>query len=123
MSTRITERSSQTHKLLIRSLASRYEHEGYYVKADHINHPNGSPLEINGHTPDLAAYYNGSLRIVAEAETCDTISDSHTREQWKAFSQSQHRSHVIVPKSCLEEAQRQAGFWGITVSQWWSHGS
>ena len=95
MATRITERSSQTHKLLIRSLASRYEHEGYYVKADHINHPNGIPPDINGYTPDLAAYYNGSLRIVGEAETCDTITDSHTREQWEAFSQNPYRFDVI----------------------------
>jgi hypothetical protein len=123
MATRITERSSQTHKLLIRSLASKYEHEGYYVKADHINHPNGSPPVINGYIPDVAAYYNGYLRIIAEAETCDTISDSHTREQWEVFSQSTYSFDVIVPKSCLEEAQQQANLWGIAINQWWSHGT
>lgn len=120
MSTRTTQRSKQTHNQLIRSLASKYEHEAYYVKADHINHPNGQPPEINGHIPDIAAYYSGTLRIIAEAETCDTLTDSHTHDQWLAFSGSPYRFEVIVPKSCLQEAQTQASIWGVTVDNWWT---
>jgi len=121
--TRIYESSKQLHLSMIRSLASKYEHEGYYVKADHIGHINGSPPEINGHIPDVAAYRNGVLYIIAEAETCDTVSDSDTCEQWKAFSRSQHLFDIIVPKSCFDEAQRQASIWGITVNQWWTYGA
>ena len=119
MSTRITGTSQRTHGMLISSLASTYEHEGYHVQADHIGHPNGQPPEVNGHIPDLAAYYEGILRIIAEAETSDTITDAHTREQWEAFSRSPYRFDVIVPKSCLEDAQRQASMWGVTVDKWW----
>lgn len=119
MSTRITERSQQTHTALIRALASKYEKQGYYVKADHIGHPHGRPPEINGHIPDIAAYSDNSLYIIAEAETCDTITDSNTREQWEAFSRSQYLFDLIVPKSCLEEAKQQASIWGISVNQWW----
>ncbi len=121
MSTRTNEYSSQTHKLLISALAMSYENKGYYVKADHINHPNGIPPQVNSKIPDLAVYYNGSLCIIAEAETCDTISENHTYEQWEAFSRSPYRFDVIVPKACLQESQRQASTWGINVNQWWSH--
>lgn len=119
MSTRITERSQKTHVALIRALVKKYEEDGYYVKADHIHHPNGAPPEINGFVPDIAAYSGNALKIIAEAETCDTISDDHTRQQWEAFSKSMYRFEVIVPKSCFEEAQRQANLWAINVDKWW----
>lgn len=41
------------------------------------------------------------------------------REQWQAFSLSSYQFDVIVPKSCLSEAQRQATIWGVAVSKWW----
>lgn len=56
MATRTTVRSRTTHSKLIRALVAKYEAQGYYVRADHIGHPNGRPLEIGGHVPDVAAY-------------------------------------------------------------------
>ncbi|GAG15959.1 unnamed protein product, partial [marine sediment metagenome] len=70
MATRITERSRTAHAQLIRALVREYESQGYYVQADHIGHRNGSPPPVNGHIPDVAAYSGGTLRIIAEAETC-----------------------------------------------------
>lgn len=119
MSTRITERSKQTHQALIRALAAEYERQGYYVKADHIYHPHGRPPEVGGHVPDVAAYSNNRLHIIAEAETCDSLTDNNTREQWQAFSTSPYIFEVIVPKSCLEDAKNQASIWGIEVNKWW----
>jgi len=119
MATRITEASRTVHGQLVRALAREYESKGYYVQADHIGHPNGSPPEVNGHVPDVAAYLGGTLRIVAEAETCDTIADSNTRDQWTAFSRSPYRFEIIVPKSCLQDAQLQASLWGVAVDKWW----
>lgn len=119
---RLTEASKKLHTTLVKALVAAYESKGYYVQADHVGHVNGSPPEINGHIPDVAAYHNGSLYIIAEAETCDTVSNSDTCEQWKAFSRSQHQFDIIVPKSCFDEAQRQASIWGITVDQWWTCG-
>ena len=119
MALRITERSRTAHAQLIRALAAQYESQGYYVRADHIGHPNGSPASVNGHVPDVAAFSGGTLRIIAEAETCDTISDSNTREQWAAFSRSAYQFEVIVPKSCLQDAQMQASLGGVTVNRWW----
>ena len=80
MFTRLTERSKNIHEALISALASEYEKQGYYVKADHISHPNGCPPQVNGRIPDLAAYANNNLCIIAEAETCDSISDRDTHE-------------------------------------------
>ena len=62
--------SSSTHDRLITALARKYEEEGYYVKADHVGHPNGCPPEVNGYIPDVAAYagFPPRLTIIAEAE-------------------------------------------------------
>jgi len=119
MATRVSRQSRTKHAMLVRALAKKYEAEGYFVKADHIGHPNGSPPTVGGHIPDVAAYYGGALRIVAEAETCDTISDANTKAQWKAFSRSGYRFDVIVPKKCLQSAKLQASIWGVTVDTWW----
>jgi len=120
MATRMTERSRTAHAQLIRALVGEYESQGYYVQADHLGHRNGSPPAVNGHIPDVAAYYDGTLRIIAEAETCDTISNSDTRDQWTAFCRSPYRFEVIMPKSCLQDAQMQASLWGVAVDKWWS---
>jgi len=109
----------QIHTQLISALVNSYEAKGYYVKADHINHPNGAPAPTNGHIPDITAYSQGQLVIVAEAETCDTISGTETYNQWSAFSRGTHKFHVIVPQVCLANAQNQAAIWRITVDQWW----
>jgi len=119
MAIRITEQSRTAHGRLVQALAQQYESQGYYVQADHIGHRNGSPPTINGHVPDVAAYSGGTLRIVVEAETCDTILDSDTRDQWAAFARSPYCFEVIVPKSCLQDAQMQASMWGATVDKWW----
>jgi len=112
--------SRAKHERLIRALAHEYESKGYYVKADHIGHPHGRPPLIGNHVPDIAAYVKGKLCIIAEAETCDTISDNDTRYQWSDFNESVYSFHVIVPKACLKEAENQARMWGIMVNQWWS---
>ncbi len=111
--------TKQIHTQLITALVKTYKDKGYYVKADHINHPNGAPASINGHIPDIAAYSQGQLIIVAEAETCDTIGGTETYNQWSAFSRGRHKFHVIVPQACLADAQNQAAIWQITVDQWW----
>ncbi len=119
MATRVNTQSQTLHERLIRALVEKYESEGYSVQADHISHSNGRPPEVGGHVPDIAAYKNGLLEIVAEAETCDSLSDSHTEGQWRAFSASPLEFHVIVPKSCLAEAERQAGVWSVNIDKWW----
>jgi len=119
MSIRINEVTRVLHNRLILALVEEYEKNGCYVKADHISHPHGKPDPVNGHIPDIVVYSNGKIIIIAEAETCDTISDISTLEQWQAFSRSSYQFHVIVPEECLEAAKRQATLWSISVNKWW----
>ena len=120
MTVRNFKDSRAKHETLIRALVKKYEANGLYVEADHISHPHGRPPRIGNHIPDVAAYNQGKLLIIAEAETCDTISDDDTRSQWSDFSESDYRFEVIVPESCIEAAKIQARIWGIIVDQWWS---
>lgn len=41
-----------------------------------------APPEVNGRVPDLLFRDGDDLRIY-EVETCDTIDDDHTEEQWQ----------------------------------------
>ena len=111
--------SKTIHNSLVSALVREYEKQGYSVKADHIGHLNGRPPEVYGCIPDIAAYKNGCLCIIAEAETCDSISNLDTQRQWNAFSQSSHSFEVVTPKSCSDKAKRQASVWGTTVDNWW----
>ena len=109
------------HSTLVRALAKEYEKEGYTVQADDIGHPNGSPAPEGGYIPDVVARKAVTTPIIAEAEVCESISSDHTYHQWKAFSNAYgFQFHVIVPNSCLANAQQQARQWGISVDKWWS---
>ena len=119
MRTADTQSRLSVHDRLVWALVRKYEEEGYYVKADHIGHPNGVPPAVNGHVPDIVAYRNGPLVLIAEAEVCEDLQDDHTCEQWQAFSRSPYLFDIIVPKSCYDEARRQAAAWGVIVNAFW----
>ena len=110
--------NESVHNQLIQGLVTQLTSEGYYVQADHIGHPNGSPSTVNGYIPDIYAI-KGTSRIIAEAETEDSISTDQTRQQWSAFSRTNASFHVIVPQRALSAAQNQANLWGINVAKWW----
>jgi hypothetical protein len=112
-----TTLNESVHDKLVESLAAKYKSDGYYVQADHIGHTNGSPKEFGGYIPDIYAT-KGIEKIIAEAETSDTISDDHTRQQLSTFARYASL-HVIVPQASLSEAQNQAKQWGIKVDKWW----
>jgi len=114
-----TYTTQSAHDKLVKALADKFETEGYFVKADHIEHPNGAPSEVNGYKPDIYATKTNQ-RIIVEAETCDSIGTDETHQQWQAFSVAVGMEfHVIVPKQCLATAQEQAKLWGVNVDKWW----
>ena len=117
MSERLLTSSRTMHKRLIAALARVYEEEGYGVQADGIGHPNGAPPVVNGHRPDVAGYRNRQLVRIGEAETCDSLGDDHTRQQWQAFSRSPYHFDVIVPESCLFAARAKAAEWNVRVDR------
>ena len=114
-------RDSLQHNLMVAALARWLENEGYFVKADHIDHPSGAPKDLNGRRPDVYATKPGAV-VIGEAEVGERLNDGHTEQQWKAFSQTAlgTQFHVIVPDAYLEDAKRQAAAWGVTVHRWHS---
>ncbi|OGP48364.1 MAG: hypothetical protein A3K30_06750 [Deltaproteobacteria bacterium RBG_13_51_10] len=75
------------------------------------------------HVPDLTVDKNGT-RIILEAETSSTISDSHTASQWSLFSDAAQKAggefHVVVPKGYRGEAQQRATALAIKVHTIWT---
>jgi hypothetical protein len=119
LSTRRNTHTQTLHDEMVRARALSLQNEGYYVRADLLGFP--QPPEIGGYVPDVYAM-RGSTTIIAEAETCDTICAEHTKRQYRAFSNALYANfHVIVPASCLSEAQLCARQWNIRVDQWWYH--
>ena len=89
-----------------------------YINADHIDDKNGIPNQVNGYLPDIYAEKNNAT-VVCEAETIDSINESGTIDQWKAFSQSTYKFHVVVPRSMLDDAKKMAAQNNINVDFWW----
>lgn len=105
------------HDTLVKALANKFVSDGYTVWADISGFT--QPPKIGDYIPDIYAV-KGASKIIAEAETCDTICIDHTREQYTVFSNVRETEfHVITPESCLSEAKDCASTWGITVDQWW----
>lgn len=106
---------SREHRDLVLMMANFFTKEGYLdVKADLINW--NQPQVINGHIPDVTGIRNGEL-VILEAESCDTINDSHTADQWKAFSQG-GKFHVVVPKRCRTDANNRLTQLGLIATVW-----
>lgn len=107
------------HDNVVRALANKLKTDGYTVYADIPEFT--QPPKVGDYVPDVYAV-NASSKIIGEAETCDTIGSDHTKEQYTVFSNIQDvLFHVIVPESCLTEAQTYAALWGITVDKWWQY--
>jgi hypothetical protein len=73
-----------------------------------------------GHIPDLSAQ-NGNLNIF-EVETVDSISDSHTEDQWTLFSafakQNRAEFWVVVPSGHKADANSRLIQLNIQAKVW-----
>jgi len=107
------------HEVMVRTRAKNLKTEGYTVYADISGYT--KPPQINGYIPDIYAVKD-NLKIIVEVETCDTISDEHTRNQYLSFSNIMGTQfHIVVPESCLSQAKQYAQRWRIKVDKWWYH--
>ena len=105
---------SREHRRLIEAIVSAIRGLGHIgIQADHPLHPE-KPDKVNGHEPDVLSYKN-NVRHIFEAETCGSISDSHTEEQWKAFDRADGRFVIVVPKRCAIDAERRRDELGINA--------
>ena len=125
----LTESESPEHEALVRMMAEYFRSKNYRgLKADLAGWP--TPDEISGCIPDVTGIRpDTNVFVILEAETCDSIIDSHTEEQWKAFyeyvSHGAREFHVAVPRQCGSErgrdvANRRARKLGITFHTVWS---
>lgn len=81
-----------------------------------------TPHEVNGRVPDLFFRDGEDLRVY-EVETCDTIDDEHTEEQWTDFAEyanDQSASFVVIlPADCKEKAEQRIEELGIPETGVW----
>lgn len=93
--------------------------------ADHIDHPNGSPMDIGGFTPDITAVDPDMRMVICEVETEDTVNSEHTRSQLTAFRKAADESlgllHLVVPTAYLNSSWQVVNGWGIALDEAW-HG-
>lgn len=91
------------------------------IKADHVGDPYVKPNIISGQIPDITSWKD-SIFHVTEVETQESIGTQHTLDQWSAFSQNtdgmSKKFVVVVPQSCLSEAEKFANQYHIRVDIW-----
>lgn len=112
---------SGEHEKLIKDMITTYQGKGYTnIQADLQGF--SQPSTINGFIPDIVAKKPGGIWIVLEAETCGSINDSHTAQQWTAFynytTKNSYEFHVIVPKSCKNDASTKLNQLGLSAIIW-----
>ncbi len=126
-----TPAETEQHQRLIRMMADEFRRQGYTnIKADLEGFALPDPVidgRGNQYIPDLTCNKNdpSRTRILLEGETCDTISDSHTQAQWRAFAHAKGEFHLVVPTTCgtepgLERAERRLEELGITAKKIWT---
>lgn len=114
--------SEDVHLNLITTRIRGYNNDGHTnIKADHTE-DYIQPDEIYDHIPDITSSKDG-IMYITEAETEETIGTEETAKQWKSFSnyasEINGKFHVVVPESCLEDAQYFAEQEGINIDYWY----
>jgi hypothetical protein len=119
----MARQEEEIHTTLTRIQIATIKNKGHtIIEADFPGSGYASPTPINGKVPDIVSKDPAGKKVITEVETCMTIGLSQTKEQFKAFSSARSATtefHVLVPKSCLREAQSNASQWGIVADQWW----
>lgn len=133
--TRTIANEISEHDQLVLMMAQYYKKQGYTdIKADIPGWT--SPESIfwidnpqKKYYPDLTCYDSSGIYIILEAETCSTLSDQHTREQFKIFrahaTKVNGRFEVVVPRNCNGHSAREmisniANNWGIALDSIWT---
>ncbi len=113
------------HDTMVKDAVNYLRSEGFTdIKADLGSYP--QPTKIiwkatgQGHIPDVETT-NGK-HCILEVETCDSISDSHTADQWKLFSRfaNEHEAEfwVVVPMGYKYNASSRLTELGIQAKIW-----
>ncbi|MFC2025342.1 hypothetical protein ACFLTG_02905 [Chloroflexota bacterium] len=130
----MVERINQIeHDSMVRSVANYLKENGHSsIKADLEGYEKPELIYWSstkkGHYPDVTS--NKSKDYIFEVETDDTISELHTGDQWKLFSESakiySKAFIVVVPKESESKAwdrvTEMRGV-GVTVDNVWTVGA
>lgn len=136
--TRVLSNEISEHDQLVLMMARYFKGLGYSeIKADipGWTQPAGifwTSSPDKKYVPDLTCKDSEGNFLILEAETCGTLEDAHTREQFKIFrahaNNSGGRFEVVVPKECSGNNTRLkiiqiAKGWGIVLDNVWTPGS
>ncbi len=119
---RRTSQSQTYHDQLVKAAADflvKKAHRG--VKADAAGYERPGEIvwdgEVRGQVPDIR-----SARVIVEVETDETISDSHSAEQWKLFSTYATGESLAfwvgVPSGSVSKAEERLKELGIVARVW-----
>lgn len=127
----MTKRKSQPdHDGMVIAVIKYIKENGHSnVNADIPNYNQPEMLhwkgQKDGHIPDITSV-RGDESFIFEIETADSISHSHTEDQWKLFSASaslNSKSFVIViPKDSKKEAENRAQELNLALYEIWTVG-
>jgi hypothetical protein len=115
----LNSKSLKLHENIIKSVSTYLEREGYKVTANHINHPNGCPKNLNGFVPDIRAIKNLEKIIVEVYPSNNMVFKNELK--WKRFSYSGNKFWVVVPPECYEIAQMRKKVFNIPVEIYCHH--
>lgn len=117
---------TKQHVELIRMMVNHFMNQGYNnIKADvtGMNSPDIIYGTKKNHIPDLTAQKNG-LPVILEAETSDSIYDSHTASQWTLFADAAKKNggefHVVVPRGSRNDVAQRAEGLSIYIDMIWT---
>lgn len=122
----VKRKNESEHSSMVGTLANHLSGEAYKeIKADHISHTRPDIITWKntgkGHIPDVTATKDGK-QYLFEVETCDSINEQHTEDQWTLFSANAKQYGkifiVVVPKSCEQDANNRVKSLGVTASVW-----
>ena len=135
---RIVENEITEHDQLVLMMARYFKQQGYTdIKADIPDwiQPQSIYWSNNPdqkYIPDLTCLDTNGIQVILEAETCNTLNDQHTQEQFRIFRAHATNNHgrfeVVVPRLCKGRDGRImitniATEWGITIDNVWTPSS
>ena len=118
------EKQPFDHDDLVRMMAEWLVHNLYMVVTTLDTEEHRRPLPLNDFRPDVYATKTGSRSVIGIAEPCENLHKEETEKRWKGLFAAVDRPnihlgyelHIIVPTTCLDEAQRKAEVWGIAAT-------
>lgn len=101
--------ASKEHQEIVKSLIDHFKKKGLTIIC--AAYEDYDECGKKGrHEPDVVVKDSSGLHYIGEAETCDSLDDTDTEEQFQDFSNRQMKDskkdipfYIGIPKSCEQE--------------------